>query len=381
MKDTSVSHLFELLNRSLSPSRYIQKDEHASALGYLDRKSWLSVITMAEKNDISGLLYDAALSLPREQQPDREVMLRWMASIQSMERDNLLYRDKLIQGLTMLESCHLQPTILKGITIGELYPNPTHRPIGDVDIFVPIDEQIQYTECIKSMNGTIDNVFDLKHTSAQWNGLNWELHFRTMRFYNCQTESRYHLFEKEETSAENLCHQTIHGHTIQVLPPLFRIIYLTAHFQHHLLMERVSLRQVIDWMLVLHHERSALAISEQAMIRMLKQLGLYRLFRAMGYIAIHKIGYSSTGYAGLTDLSRRDAARGRYLLNILLRGHIPGCRPFQPHLVEDSFLARARHFWELCKRCIALYRLCPNEAAATPIGFIYYAIRRRLNKE
>lgn len=377
MTNTTSKLLFELLNRGLAPDRHIPKGEQLDSIGHPDRKAWLSLITLAEQNEISGLVYDSVQTLPQDQQPDFEVMMRWTASIQSMERDNLLYLKHLFEVFDCFEKQQLHPIVMKGVTLSQLYPNPLHRSVGDVDLFVPLDQQHRFSECLTSMDGEVDTHFDTKHTTAKCNGLNWELHFRTMHFYNNRIDKRYNLFEQEETSIENLFHTEINKHQVLIFPPVFNIIYLTAHFQHHLLMERISLRQVVDWALVLHHERIALGIAETNLVQTLTQLGLYRLYKALGYIAIQYFGYSAKGYAGLTALTTADKLRGRLILRALITGHLPGCKPFIPRLDSDSWTKRLHHFFELCKRCFVLFELSPLETISTPFGFIHHAIKRR----
>ncbi len=380
MKNTTSRLLFELLNRSLSPVRHTPDGEHSDTIGHPDRKAWLWLITLAEKNEVSGLVYDAVITLPKEQQPDLEVMMRWTAMIQSTERDNRLYRQRLSEVFDRLMSQQLTPILMKGLTLGNLYPNPLHRPVGDVDLFVPIDKQRQFAQCLLSMQGEVDNLFDTKHTSARCNGLNWELHFRTMHFYSRSIDKKYQLLEKEETAPDSLFHEEIDNRQVLVFSPIFNIIFLTAHFQHHLLMERIRLRQVVDWMLALHHDRTALGIAERNLVQTLKQLGLYRIYCALGYIAIHHFGFSASGYAGLTHLTPADKLRGRFLVRVLITGHIPGCRPFILRQEKDSLLKRMQHLVELTKRCCILFQFCPQEAISTPFGFIRQAIRRRLSQ-
>jgi len=380
MKNTTSAILFELLNRSLAPDRNIPTGEYSNAIGTPDRKTWLSLISLAEQNEVSGLIYDAVLTLPKEQQPDLEIMMRWTASVQSIERDNRLFRQHLSEVFDQFESKNLTPILMKGLTLSSLYPNPLHRPIGDVDLFVPIDRLHQIALCLQSIGGEIDSLYDVKHTTAQCNGLHWELHNQSAFFYSQSLNKRFRIFEFEETSPENLLHTQIEGHRVQYFPPLFNIIYLTAHFQHHLLMERISMRQVVDWALALHHERIALGIAENNLICTLKHLGLYRLYKALGYIAIHRLGYSACGYAGLTKLSSSDRINARLLLRTLLTGHVPGCRAFVPHLTSDNTYQRIVHFFELCKRCFILFRLSPQEAFATPFGFLRQAFIRQHSK-
>ena len=377
MKNPVANLLFELLNRSLAPQRHITAGEPAKTLEHPSHEEWLRLIDIAERNEVSGLAYDAISSLPKEQRPDFETLMRWTAAVQSTERDNLLRREMWRNTIGRLKEEGLQPTLMKGLSLNEFYPNPLHRPVGDIDLFVPIDKQRSYLNCMSAMGGTYKDMFDAKHVTVTLDNHFWELHFRSQMFYSRRTDRRYHLLEMEETAPDSICHQTIEGHEVQVFPPMLNVVFLTAHFQHHLLMEQVTLRQVVDWMLAIHHDRTALAISEVKLVRTLRQLGLYRLYRAMGYIAVHRLGYSAEGYAGLTKFTPTDKVRGHLLLDTLLKGHVPGCQPVAPRLATDGWLARIKHYIQLCRRCLALSGIVPREAMAAPFGFLWYAYQRR----
>ncbi len=378
MITNTQSILLDLLAHVLNRRSDTTETDELPHLGHPDRLQWLELISLAEKMEVNGLLYDAVSTISQDQRPDAEVMMRWTADIVSMERDNLSYRAGLYPILEKLGPGNPYPIVMKGIVLGSLYPNPKHRTVGDVDLFVPLDHQPKCLKLFQDEGAEIDPVCDLKHTALKCNGLNWELHFHCLHFYSRRTEKRFLLMEAEETAPDTVCHETVDGHDISVFPPLFRLVYLTAHLQHHLLMERITLRQVVEWMLALHHERTPLGIKEVAFIRQLKQLGLFRLYRALGYIAVTHLGLTANSYAGLSDLTKKDARHGDYLLQVILDGHIPGGRQYKPRLTTDDWRARLEHNTELVKRCIALRSICPEECLATPFGFAIQAIRRRL---
>ena len=373
----SFPRLLDLLYRGLGLARHATQDEPLPSFGNPSRKEWLAIITLAEKNEVSGLAYDAMLTLPPEQRPDNEVIMQWTALIQSMERDNLLLRQRSSAVIDQLAQQGLSPIILKGLSLSDLYPNPLHRPVGDIDLYVPLDQQHRYVECLTQLGGKVSEGYDAKHVTVACQGLNWELHFRTHYFYSVRFDRRYHLLEMEESTPDSLFHQTIEGHSMLVFPPLLHMVYMTAHFQHHLLVGEFSFRQVVDWVLALRHDRTALAISEVAFVRTLRQLGLYRLYRALGYIASKHLGCSADGYAGLSNLSKSDKRHGELLLRILRMGRIPGCKPHRAQLPTDTFMMRLENYWQLCRRCQGLFRLFPAEAFLTPFGFLAHAIRRR----
>ena len=373
--------LFELLYRSLSPNRKAAVGDELPALGSPDSQTWVDIIALAERNEVSGLAYDAVLTLPPHQRPDNETLMRWTAQIQSTERDNLLMRRELGRALDHLTSLGLECVMLKGLTLSQFYPNPLHRPVGDIDLYVPLDLQHRFVQGLKQLGAEVNEEFDPKHVSLQCCGMYWELHFRSMFFYSRYTDRQYLLLEREETSADCLYHENIEDRSVLVFPPRLRMVYMTAHFLHHLLVEEVNIRQVVDWMLVLHHDRTALAIGEVLFIRTLRQLGLYRLYRALGHIATHHLGFVAEGYVGLTDLNQTDAHRAQIIIDTLTQGHVPGCKPHRPQLPTDNFWQRAEHYLQLCRRCIALFKLCPRETLATPIGFLRWARKRRMHEK
>lgn len=381
MDQTAQQILLQLLSRTLNKSLHHNEENELSLLGSSpSRQLWLRIITIAEQQQVNGLLFDAIPTLPSWQRPDTEVMMRFTASVVGIENSNRAYRTQLFAMFGKLRQDNLDPILLKGLTLANLYPQPDHRPVGDIDLFVTLDRQHQYLQCFANDGASIRSEFDVKHTSFQHRGMNWELHFRSTYFYNLRSEHLYRILEAEDSTPDMLCHENIDGNVVTVFPPLLNMVYLTAHIQHHLILEQITLRNVIDWMLALHHERTALGIGEVALIRQLERLNLLRLYRAIGYIAVTRLGFAADSYAGLSRITKRDARRGEYLLRVIMQGNIPGCRPYSGRSSDETAIERALQFGELVRRCLALRHLCPRECLSTPFGFAANAIRRRLAK-
>jgi len=378
MKNPIHNLLLDLLGRYLNQANQPDNEEEIPSIGHPSDDQWKALIALADQMQISGLLYDAVTRLGANQRPTQETLLQWTARVVEVERNNVAYRHQLYAMLDQMTLQHMTPIVMKGITIANLYPNALRRPVGDVDLFVPLDAQPGYIKLFEKAGAHFSTAYDLKHLSVLCLDMHWELHFRSLHFYNSRSESRYRLLEAEETAKDALFHENYDGHQVAVFPPLLNMVYLTAHLQHHLLMEKATLRQIVDWMFALKHDRTALAIKEAAFVNQLRRLGLFRLYRAIGYIAITYLGLNAESYAGLTHLSKLDKKRGEYLLKIILKGHVPGGKPFIAWKDTDSFWQRVDHFIELVKRCLALRGICWRESWATPFGFLYHAIRRRL---
>lgn len=370
----SQTFLLQLLNKALSRTRgqFSSSVETSTSL-------WVEMLKQADHQEVLGVTFDAIENLVKEQLPPKELLLKWAASVCSIERDFLAYKQNCIQGIKTLEAEHIPFVLMKGLLLANLYPKPEHRHIGDVDLFFRPEHYSLAIDLLKKQDATIDQQPDSKHATAIYLGLNWELHYKSIYFFSKCSERYYRKCEAVETANDNLCLESIDSNnSVPSFPPIFRMLYLTAHIQHHLLLEEIKLRHIIDWMLVLQHNRTALAIGEGQLQKQLDRLGLSRLYRALGYIATQYLGMELNSYAGCSHLNRQDAMRGEYLLNAILDGHLPGCLPYQPRTSNESYKTKARLFGELLKRCLRLLKISPREALATPLGFVLNALRRRL---
>jgi len=339
-------------------------------------KLWTNAIAHAEYQQVSGVAFDALPLLPKQQQPDKETTLQWTVHVCSNERNFYLYTQQCLEGLKELNRLECTIVLMKGLLLAQLYPKPEHRPIGDVDLYIEQSQLPLITKYLKEQGAHVDEQFDAKHVAATFRGLYWEFHFKSIFFFYRQTDKRYQQIEKELTLPEALCTETIcvcpsgENATVQAFPPLLEILYLTAHIQHHLLLEEIYLRHVVDWMLALHHNRTALAIAESHLIRHLQQLKLYRLYRALGYIGVTYLGFENDSYAGLSGLAKADKCHGEYLLKIILQRHVPGCKPYQAHTPDESWATKTHLYIQLVLRCFHLLQLIPQEALAAPIGYL-----------
>lgn len=374
--------LLLLLQRSLTwQIRQNEPDPLPEKEGQSLVSLWPRIIKQADEQEVFGLAFDALESLPKEQQPEGEMLMHYAALVCSNERDFELYKKRCLEIWRLLSDKIDDIALMKGLLLARHYPIDSHREIGDMDLFINHNEINKAIDILERAGATIDRQPDNKHVACSYLDINLELHFKSIYFYNRRTEKKYRLFEAEETSREELCLEALDaGNHVLSFPPIFEMVYLTAHIQHHLLLEEIKLRHIVDWILALQHNRTALAISEIQLQRQLSRFGLTRLFRSLGYISIKYLGFEADSFAGISHLTDNDAIYGEYLLQIILNRHIPGCKPYEPRTAQESFTKKARLYGELLKRCWHLRKLIPREAWATPIGFLRHAYKRRHNR-
>ncbi|MDO4496434.1 MAG: nucleotidyltransferase family protein [Bacteroidales bacterium] len=342
--------------------------------------NWDKIFKLSMRHEIAGVLFDGISTLPEKQRPQDEILMQWAAYVYSAERNYQMYSKRCSEVWHLLSSNISSLALMKGLLLSRHYPRPARRNIGDMDLLLTSSALPVAIDSLQEHGAVIDTQSDPKHTTAVYKSLNVELHFKSIYFYNTKTEKRFQLLETEQTASEALSNEIIEGDlSVKAFPPLFEMIYLTAHIQHHLLLEEINLRHITDWMLALKYNRTTLGIMESQLINHLDQLGLTRLWRALGYISVKYLALEVDSYAGCTHFDPKEAQRGEFLFRITLSQRIPGCRPYEPRREGESIIKKARLYGELLKRCFRLRTLIPREAIAAPVGFLVNAYRRRWN--
>ena len=86
---------------------------------------------------IYSILFDGIKKLPAEHvEMEKELLLRWMAESQMLEKANVRLNDAAIQVSEWFRKKGFRTCILKGQGNALMYPNPNSRTPGDIDIWV-----------------------------------------------------------------------------------------------------------------------------------------------------------------------------------------------------------------------------------------------------
>ena len=86
---------------------------------------------------IYSILFDGIKKLPAEHvEMEKELLLRWIAESQMLEKANVRLNDAAIQVSEWFRKKGFRTCILKGKGNALMYPNPYSRTPGDIDIWV-----------------------------------------------------------------------------------------------------------------------------------------------------------------------------------------------------------------------------------------------------
>lgn len=276
--------------------------------------------------------------------------------------------------------------ILKGQGNAAMYPNPSARTPGDVDIWVNAGrEEIRRLAhlLVKKANGNVDDEC-FNHIGISVNGISVELHSTPGFMANFVYNRRLQKWLKRNVDLQ-CCNieELPNGVGAVAIPTLsFNIVYQLYHLYHHYFYEGVGLRQIVDYYYVILNLGlgvwncrlcdEELKNCELEIQNSLKHLGLWKFAGALMYV-LHKV-------MGMTEdmmIAPMDMKRGRMLLDDILNGGNFGQYDKRLSLSKGAL----GHNLQRLYRDVSLLRLYPSEALSEPVFRVWHWWWRKLYNE
>ena len=318
--------------------------------------NWNAFYEFAKKQTLVGVVFDGIQKLPKEVAPPLDLLMRWFGVSQKIKLRNEVMNEATVAIYNKVKGAGYSCCILKGQGNAVMYPNPSSRISGDVDVWVNTGrEEIRSLahSLTENANGHVDDE-SFNHIGLTINGITVELHstpgFMANFVYNRRLQKwlKWNVYEQCSNMVE-----LRNDAGIVAAPTLsFNIVYQLYHLYHHYFYEGVGLRQVVDYYFVvtmLNVECEMLSSLQSE----LKHLGLWKFAGAVMYV-LHKV-------MGLSEdkmIAPMDAKRGQMLLEDILNGGNFG--HYDKHHALGHNLLRLY-------RDARLLRFYPIEALSEPI--------------
>jgi hypothetical protein len=243
---------------------------------------WQKGFDLALRQNVLAMTFPAMSSLSKELRPSFTLWSKWMAYTQSIAEQSQYKRQVVEKMGSWLVEEGLSTTILKGFSLSALYPNPNLREFSDIDIFSG-DNYDAVNACFAKHGVKVVSV-DGHHAYLKVDGISVEHHFA---FSN--TKVKDGLAGPEE----DLQRLVITNPQLTSIPginfpyPLFTALFVGWHAYEHFLQEKIELRHVIDWVLVL---RQLTEQEAETLDKIKSHSGWGEFVDTLTAIAIHQLG-------------------------------------------------------------------------------------------
>ena len=272
---------------------------------------WEALIMMAAEQSLTGVLCKGVIKMSAIVPLPDEARLTWFLQTEQIAEANKRMNTASVKVAKRLKKDGFDCCILKGQGNALMYPDPSVRIPGDIDVWVLGDIPSIIALGKKSNPDTTPMYHHVDFMPI--GDIPVEVHYRPAFMNNLLHNKRLQRWFHDQ-SAEQCAHQVeLPGGAGSVPVPTdaFNRIYQMAHISKHVHQEGIGLRQVLDYYYLL--KRGFTADERQHDEMLLRRLGLYNVATAVMYILEKTFGASRE-----MMLVPADERRGRFLLNEML---------------------------------------------------------------
>ena len=248
---TSEEMLFALLRASLH-----EKETETSFFVKATETDWDKCFHLAKKQGVMALAWEGVLRLPTQLHPNLDLKLQWGVQVEMLEKKYRRYC-KVAHEITQFYKRHDIATLhLKGVGLSTLYPIPSHREGGDIDIFtysankiISDNEANQLADTLMIQQGLeIDFKKTPKHSSFYYKGIPIENHKTFLNVHSYAIAKHV-----EELLKKHMNPQSVTLETGEILIPSaeFNTLFVFFHAAQHL-GSGLSIHHLYDWAVILH---------------------------------------------------------------------------------------------------------------------------------
>jgi len=269
---------------------------------------WQVVMDFSIQQGVSAIALDGLKEVGTAAIPD-EVKFEWFSECLNCERQYVLCKEAIRDLAKFYEGQGIKMLLLKGYGLSLNYPIPSHRPVGDIDVYLFglwnfADKMVE-----KRLGAKVDRSHH-HHTVFNYKGFMVENHYDFINTAAHRDAQRIEARLKE--LAEESVETEIDGVKFYLPSANFNAIFLVRHAGQHFAGERITLRQLLDWGLFI--EKHSAEVDWEMVLPFIKQMGCWKFFCALNGICKDALGISAEKFP---DFERAVRLEERVLNDIL----------------------------------------------------------------
>jgi hypothetical protein len=273
--------LFALLRSAL-----FSATESVELFTNLTTTDWQRLYDLSLAQGVLAFAYDGMKQLSEECQPDIELKIQWAYNVNHIEK---VYAHQLSVAKALTKTFaenDIQTLILKGLSLSALYPVPSHRQCGDIDIYLM--GGYQRGNAIAEQRGAKVKYDYFVHSEFAIKGIDIENH---QYFVNPTVNSTGAYIES--ALQRLVVNSTAHPIVDSALTPspTFNTLFLARHSSWHFARESITLRDICDWAVLLSSCNGDM--DSKAIMQLLQESGLERYAAIITTIAVKYLGITS----------------------------------------------------------------------------------------
>ena len=323
-------------------------DNEAEPLFPFDGIDWKMVIDLSFEQGVAAIavdglqrLYDEIADQVRNDALEQldspsleDLKYEWFGSVMENETTYENHREVISKLSGFYKRYDVYMMILKGYGLSLNYPVPSHRPSGDIDIYLFGKQEDADKWIAKELNVEVDNS-EHKHSVFNFGGIHIENHYDILNVYSHKTNAYLDNLLKRMASEESI-QNDVEGKKVYLPSPNFNALYLLRHTSAHLSGTEIKLRHLLDWGTFVRRYGSE--VDWEMVEQEAQKAGMLEFYKIQNWLCWKYFGFDKSLFAAVDC---NEALADRVLNDILS----PECQDIRPRGVVRYIWHRYK-FWK-----------------------------------
>lgn len=252
---------------------------------------WQRLNVMALEQGLSAIMIDGIESVPKRIWPSQEILHKWVFSvIHTYEHRYDMYTKAISELAAFYNSHGFKMMLLKGVACGINWPEPKHRPCGDIDIWLFGKQKEADDVMIKENDISIDNSHQ-HHSVFTWGDFSVENHYDFINVHHHKSNADFEKILKELGQDDSHSIE-VGGEKVYLPSANLNALFLLKHNMIHFAAEGITLRQLLDWAFFV--EKHSAEIDWRWLEDVLDRFGMKKLYDIFNAICVDDLGFDVT---------------------------------------------------------------------------------------
>lgn len=266
-------------------SRVLSQEIDWTAIKALADTHGLSAIVL---DGVSGLSCLSSLSNSAVQGPAKQFLLQWIGEVMQSYEGRYAAYVKAIGSLAGFYNQHgYKMMVLKGYASSLDWPTPKHRPCGDIDIWLFVEQKEADAVLAKEKGVKIDTSHH-HHTVFEWGGFSVENHYDFINVHHHKSNAEFEIILKQ-LGEDDSHFVVLNGEKVYLPSPNLHALFLLKHQMMHFASEGIMLRQVVDWGFFV--EKHGKDVDWYYVQEVLDEFGMHQMFNTINAICVGDLGF------------------------------------------------------------------------------------------
>lgn len=268
-----------------------QPDPAEESALFGDSLAWEAVYAIAQEQGMVGVVTDGigCLKGPAAPVEDDIRLDPYLGDLVVIERRCGVLDTFIPKLFGYMAGAGLKPVLVKGQAVARVYPTPSHRECGDIDIFLsPKEYEAARALLLPRAKRVVEDTPEILHVGMFFGNVEVELHGAVSTLMSPRLDRRlaalYAVAMKEAAESVPPPSVAFDGGDVPTFPRDFNALYIFVHFLHHYWSRGVGFRQLFDWALLLQRTQP----DPEVLRSWLRDLHLLRVWEVFaGFVVEH----------------------------------------------------------------------------------------------